>query len=70
MQPVKIVKRQINGKEVTVLKQNATVEDVRREAMRLQQKFGYDVQPDGKPGGYLVTHRFYRGKYVLALEAD
>ena len=65
-----MVKRQINGKERTILKENATQEDLRREAARLKELFGYDVEPDGKPGGYLATHRFYRGKYVLTLEAD
>lgn len=67
---VKVIKQQINGNERTILKENATAEDLRREAARMKEKFGYDVQPDGKPGGYLATHRYYRGKYVLKLEPD
>lgn len=70
MARVKLVKRQINGREQLVLKQGATAEDLRREAARLQEKLGYDVQPDSRPGSYLATHRFYRGKYLLCLEPD
>lgn len=67
---VKLVKQQINGKERLVLKENATVDDLRIEAGRLQTTLGYDVQADGRPGRYLATHPFYRGKYLLSLEPD
>jgi hypothetical protein len=67
---VKLVKQQINGAERLVLKENATPEDVKLEAARMRKELGYDVQPEGRTGRYLATHKFYRGRYRLALEAD
>lgn len=65
---VKLVKQQVNGNDRIVLKTDATLEDLRLEAARLQEKFGYEVKPDGKAGSYVATHRFFSGKFVLALE--
>ena len=67
---VKLVKRQLNGKEHTVLKENASLEDLRAEAARMKAVLGYDVQPDDRLGRYIATHTYYRGKYVLVLEPD
>ena len=67
---MKLVKQQINGNERTVVKDKATAEDLRLEAERLQTKYGYVVQPDGRPGAYVATHRFFGGKYVLSLEKE
>lgn len=66
--PVKLVKQQINGNERVVLKDDATIEDLHAEAERLRSLLGYHLQPDGRAGRFVVTHRFYRGKYVLMLE--
>lgn len=67
---MKLVKQQINGEDRVVLKENATPEDLLNEATHLRTALGYEVQPDGRVGRYLATHRFYRGRYLLALEAD
>lgn len=64
------MKHQINGNEHVVLKENATVEDLRTEASRLKENLGYEVQPDERLGRYIATHNFYRGKFLLSLEAD
>lgn len=67
---VKLVKKQINGNERVVLKQDATTSDLRIEANRLQAMLGYEVKPDGTAARYVATHPFYRGKYLLTLEPD
>jgi hypothetical protein len=67
---VKLVKNQVNGNDRTVLKENATPDDLRIEAARLRTTFGYDIQPDGKPDRYIASHPHYRGRYVLCLEPD
>jgi hypothetical protein len=67
---VKLVKQQINGNERVVLKEAATPEDLRAEVARLRSKFGYEIHPDQKPGRFIATHSFYRGKYILALEPE
>lgn len=68
--PVKLVKQQINGNERLVLKQEATLEDLRAEAQRLKAQLGYDVKPDGRINRYVVTHAFFRGKFVLELQNE
>ena len=67
---VKLVKAQINGNERVVLKENATLDDLRLEAARLRTKFGYEVRPDGGVERYVATHRRFRGRYQLALEPE
>lgn len=67
---VKLVKRQLNGSERIVLKEEASVDDLRAEADRLRKALGYTVKADERLGRYLATHKFYRGKFVLALEPD
>jgi hypothetical protein len=67
---VKLVKQQVNGSERMILKENATLDDLRVEAARLRTKFGYDVQPDGRADRYVASHKFYRGRYFLALEPE
>lgn len=67
---VKLVKLQTNGTERRVVKEDATEDDLRVEAARLRAELGYDVQPDGRRGSYVVSHPFYRGRYVLTLEPE
>jgi hypothetical protein len=67
---VKLVKQQINGNERVVLKNEATLEDLRMEAKRLKAQLGYQVKQDGRVNRYLATHPFFRGKFVLELETD
>jgi hypothetical protein len=67
---VKLVKQQINGAELVVLKTNASPEDLEVEAERLKTMLGYQVQRDKRRGGYLASHRFYQGKFVLKLAPD
>ena len=67
---VKLVKHQINGNERIVLKEGATLADLRAEAERLKTIFGYNVQIDERLGRYTASHGFYRGKFVLTLEPD
>jgi hypothetical protein len=67
---VKVVKQQINGGDRVVLKENATPEDLKAEAMRLKKTLGYDVQPDKRRGTYTASHSFFRGKFILSLEPD
>ena len=67
---VKVVKKQINGGDRVVLKENAMAHDLKAEAMRLKSQLGYDVQHDKRRGGYIVSHDFYQGKFVLMLEPD
>lgn len=67
---VKLVKHQINGQERVVLKENASRDDLRAEASRLHQLLGYQIEPDEHANRYLATHRFFRGRFVLTLEAD
>lgn len=66
---VKLVKRQLNGNEHIVLKENASIDDLRLEAERLKYVLGYQVEADPH-GGYLARHDFYRGKFIMSLEAD
>lgn len=67
---VKLVKQQINGNEHIVLKENASVEDLRAEVNRLKTLLGYDVKPDGRQNRFIATHSFYRGKFFVGLEKD
>ena len=67
---VKLVKQQLNGKEHTVVKTNASTEDLRAEALRMKNQLGYEVQADERLGRYIATHSFFRGKFVLMLEQD
>jgi hypothetical protein len=67
---VKVLKQQINGGDRTVLKENATPDDLKSEAMRLKSKLGYQVQHDKRRGTYTVSHPFYQGKFVLLLAPD
>jgi hypothetical protein len=64
-----LVKRQTNGKDRIILKRDATIEDVRAEALRLQRELGYELKTDGK-GDTRLFHRSFRGEFLLALEAD
>lgn len=66
--PVKLVKKQINGSDRVVLKQNASLDDLRSEAVRMHTLLGYQVEAHGTR--FLVSHRFYRGKFELVLEKD
>lgn len=65
-----LVKRQTNGKDRIILKRDATIEDVRVEALRLQREFGYVLKMDGKGETCQLFHRSYRGEFLLALETD
>jgi hypothetical protein len=65
-----LVKRQTNGKDRIILKRDATIEDVRAEALRLQRELGYELKMDGKGETCQLVHRSYRGEFLLALEAD
>ena len=67
---MKLVKQQTNGNERLVLKEDATVDDLRVEAARLRTTLGYEVRPDGRANRYLASHPFYRGRYVLSLEPE
>ena len=67
---MKVVKQQVNGADRIVLKENATVEDLKAEAMRLKKSFGYDIQPDKRRGTYVASHSFFQGKFILSLEPD
>lgn len=67
---VKLVKQQINGSDRTVLKDNASAEDLRAEAVRLQHLLGYEIEVDERRARYIVTHRFFRGKFVLSLQPE
>ena len=53
---VKLVKQQLNGDDVVVLKTNAAQEDLEAEAERLKTILGYQVQRDKRRGGYLASH--------------
>lgn len=67
---VKLVKAQINGNDRVVLKEHATLDDLRVEAARLRTEFGYEVRPDGGADRYLATHRRFHGRYRLVLEPE
>jgi hypothetical protein len=67
---VKLVKQQTNGRDHVVLKQEASNGDLLAEVARLQKQLGYEVKPDGKPGRYIATHPFFRGKFALSLEPE
>lgn len=67
---VKLVKQQTNGRDHVVLKQEASNGDLLAEVARLKTQLGYEVKPDGKPGRYIATHRFFRGKFALSLEPE
>jgi hypothetical protein len=64
------VKQQINGSDRIVLKENATSDDLRAEAVRMQHLLGYEVESDERRARYIATHRFFRGKFVLSLQPD
>lgn len=68
--PVILVKRQTNGSDRVILKRNATIQDVRTEALRLQRELGYELKMDGKGETCQLCHRSYRGEFLLTLEAD
>ena len=65
-----LVKRQTNGKDRIILKRDATIQDVRAEALRLQQELGYEVRMDRQGETCELLHRSYRGQFLLTLEAD
>lgn len=65
-----LTKKQINGNERSVLKRDASIEDIRIEAERLQRQFGYDVKIDPRRGVCQLSHKHYRGVFILALEPD
>ena len=67
---VKLVKQQLNGDDIVVLKSNAGPEDLEAEAERLKTTLGYQVQRDKRRGGYLASHPFFQGKYVLKLAPE
>jgi hypothetical protein len=67
---VKVVKKQINGGDRVVLKENALAQDLKAEAMRLKTQLGYVIQHDKKRGAYIMAHDFFQGKFLLMLEAD
>lgn len=67
---VKLVKQQLNGDETVVLKEDASVEDLKAEAARLRAEFGYNVQADKRRSRYIATHSFFSGKFALALVED
>ena len=67
---VKLVKQQLNGNDVVVIKSNAAPEDLEAEAARLKTMLGYQVQRDKRRGGYVASHPFFQGKYVLKLAPD
>src|SRR5688572_24590075 len=67
---VKVVKQQINGGDRVVLKENAMAEDLKAEAMRLKRQLGYDIQHDKRRGTYILSHDFFRGKFVVMLAPD
>ncbi|MEO5961421.1 MAG: hypothetical protein ABIR80_20110 [Opitutaceae bacterium] len=67
---MKLVKQQINGSDRIVLKENASLEDLRAEATRMENSLGYKVKQDGRLGRYTATHKFFSGKFTLSLEAD
>lgn len=66
---VKLVKNQINGKEHIVLKENASMEDLRQEADRMRA-LGYDLKAEERLARYVATHKFYQGRFLLALETE
>lgn len=68
--PVKLIKQQVNGREQVVLKENASPDDLRAEAVRLQELYGYHVQPGERAGKYVATHPFFRGKFIISLEPE
>jgi hypothetical protein len=67
---VKVVKQQINGTDRVVLKENATLHDLKAEANRMKAQLGYAIQHDKRRGTYVASHDFYRGKFVLMLAPD
>ena len=67
---VKVLKQQINGEDRVILKENATLEDLKAEAMRLKSKLGYAIQHDKRRGTYTASHDFYQGKFILMLAPD
>ena len=67
---MKVVKQQVNGNDRVVLKENATVQDLKAEAQRMKAQLGYDIQHDKRRGTYIASHNFYRGKFVLMLAPD
>jgi hypothetical protein len=67
---VKVVKQQINGGERVVLKENATADDLKAEAMRMKKLLGYDIQQDKRRGTFVASHSFYQGKFMLMLAPD
>lgn len=67
---VKLIKQQTNGRDHMVLKVNASPDDLRAEAMRLQELYGYDIKPGERAGQYLATHPCFHGKFILSLEPE
>jgi len=65
-----LVKQQTNGNDRTVLKRDASVEDVQSEVKRLQEQLGYEVTSGQQRGTWLLSHKSYRGEFLLTLESD
>lgn len=66
---MKLIKNQINGKEHVVLKENASMDDLRAEADRMRA-LGYDLKAEERLARYVATHKFYQGRFLLALETE
>lgn len=66
---MKLIKNQMNGKEHIVLKENASMDDLRAEAERMRA-LGYDLKAEERLARYVATHKFYQGRFLLALEAE
>jgi hypothetical protein len=64
-----VVKRQTNGNDHSVLKTQASIEDVQIEAQRLKQ-LGYEITSGKQSGTWDISHPSFRGKFLLALERD
>jgi hypothetical protein len=64
------VKQQLNGNEQVVIKDDASMDDLKAEVTRLKSMLGYNVQPDKRRGRYIATHNFFSGKFILSLEQD
>lgn len=67
---LKLVKQQINGNDRLVLKEDATLDDLQAEAKHFERTLGYTVEANGTGASYLLSHPFYRGKFLLRLESE
>lgn len=66
---MKLVKSQMNGKEHIVLKENASMDDLRVEAERMRA-LGYDLKAEERLARYVATHKFFQGRFLLSLETE